>query len=531
MSPNEVVESVDKKRTDRFKLVDALFDAALDQPVEERAQWLKQACDRDVALTAEIEKLLALAEEDDEQLQPGGEMIHEVWADVAADLERHAIPQTFRTGERVGGYNLNLLGSGGMGQVYAAEDTKLGRQVALKVLPPRLNSPEYRKRFEREAKAIAALNHPNIVHLYSVEHQNDVHFLTVELVKGKTLCELVQEKGLSLSQFLEVAANVTDGLASAHERGVIHRDLKPANVMVTKEGHAKILDFGVAKLKPGEFFQASNAPADSETAEGLILGTIAYMSPEQAEGKELDHRTDLFSLGVILFEMATRIRPFQGAAIFAEILTKQPPNVSDINPQMPREVGRIVKRCLSKDRKRRYQTAFDIKNDLDELRLEVDSRSLFRPMRPDTHGRRMGIVATVVVAVVAAVVFGVYLHPGAPDRPGPVTGTFDQLTSREGQEVFPSMSPDGRFVAYAGRSESSWDIHLLRIGGRRPINPNRKIFEARKRETASLGAGEKLVLGHPLAATIGDSARCMQNLEKVLFTGPKTSDTVTFICD
>ena len=314
-------------------------------------------------------------------------------------------------------------------QVYAAEDTKLGRQVALKVLPPRMNSPEYRKRFEREAKAIAALNHPNIVHLYSVEHQNDVHFLTMELVKGKTLGELVQEKGLSLSQFLEVAANVTDGLASAHERGVIHRDLKPANVMVTEEGHAKILDFGVAKLKPGEFFQASNAPADSQTAEGLILGTIAYMSPEQAEGKELDHRTDLFSLGVILFEMATRIRPFQGesnAAIFAEILTKQPPNVSDINPRMPREVGRIVKRCLSKDRKRRYQTAFDIKNDLDELRLEVDSRSLFRPMRPDTHGRRMGIVATVVVAVVAAVVFGVYLHPGAPDRPGPVTGTFDR---------------------------------------------------------------------------------------------------------
>ena len=209
---------------------------------------------------------------------------------------------------------LEELGSGGMGTVYAAEDTKLNREIALKVLPSEAAShPERLMRFEREAQAIAALNHPNIVQVYSIEDVEDIHFITMELVRGKTLTELIPKGGLPLNKFFTVAIPLADAVAAAHQRGITHRDLKPDNMMLTAEWWLKILDFGLAKFKQELAGSGIHElPTRAATQEGRIHGTLAYMSPEQAEGKPVDHRSDIFSMGIILYEMATGQRPFRG---------------------------------------------------------------------------------------------------------------------------------------------------------------------------------------------------------------------------
>src|SRR5512143_1814881 len=212
---------------------------------------------------------------------------------------------------------LSPLGKGGMGEVYAAEDTKLHRTVALKILPSLMASdPDRRKRFEREAQAVAALNHPNIVTIYSVEEAGGVMFLTMEAVEGRTLKEILEKGPVSIDALLPIAIAVSDAMAAAHQRGITHRDLKPANVMVTPDNRVKVLDFGLAKLQEVQHLEASDQPtrlrSDDLTGEGRIIGTVAYMSPEQAEGKPVDPRADVFALGVILYEMATGQRPFKG---------------------------------------------------------------------------------------------------------------------------------------------------------------------------------------------------------------------------
>src|SRR3990172_3572461 len=282
---------------------------------------------------------------------------------------------------------LQKLGSGGMGDVYLAEDNELGRQIALKVLPPELaESEERRSRFQREAKAVAALNHPHIVTVHSVEEAQGVHFITMELVRGKTLSEVIPRKGLSLAKFFEIAIPLADAVAAAHEKGVLHRDLKPDNLMLSDEGRLKILDFGLAKLKPEAGVSGiSEQPTNARTEEGRIVGTVVYMSPEQAEGKALDSRSDIFSLGIVLYEMATGERPFQGettASVLSSILKDTPKSVTEINPALPSLVGRIVRRCLVKDAENRYQTAKDLRNELQELKREVDSGEVQESVTP-----------------------------------------------------------------------------------------------------------------------------------------------------
>ena len=468
----------------RWSRVDALFDEALDQPPESRDRWLEEACEGDIALRAEVESLLALSENDDDlrlrkTAVPAGAVMDGLWEDVVEELDRR-VKGPFEVGELVGSYRIrSVLGSGGMGQVYGAYDRKLGRGIALKVLPPRLNTTEYRRRFEREAQAIAALNHPNIVHLYSVEESRNVHFITMELVDGRTLGDLIPERGLHLKQFLELATQLADALVAAHDRGIIHRDLKPANVIVNAEGRAKILDFGVAKLEHGRFLNETSGTGestDSATADGLIIGTVSHMSPEQAEGKSLDTRTDIFSLGVTLYEMATGERPFKGesaAALLSSILTHTPPLANELNEGIPREVGAVIKKCLAKDRDRRYQSAADIKTAFEDLQFQHDSRSLFRPtMRPSERGL-FKTAAVILGALVGITLLVVYLTDGPSSRESrPLTGTFSQLTSTREPELYPSVSPDGRFVAYAARNGAGWNINLQRIGGRRTIPLN-----------------------------------------------------------
>jgi len=355
---------------------------------------------------------------------------------------------------------LRPLSTGGMGSVYLAEDTKLHRKVAIKVLTPEWASdPERFRRFQWEAQALATLNHPNIVTIYSVEEEGDVHFLTMELVEGKTLAELIPSVGMPLGQIFEIAVPLADALAAAHERGIIHRDLKPGNIMVTPEGRVKILDFGLAKNLGNGDGTAGRGIADRGhpdldtvtgdqpvTREGQMLGTIPYMSPEQLRGDPVDHRTDLFSLGIILYEMCAGQRPFQGTGwneLASSILRDQPPSVNTFNLNLPRHLGRIVRHCLEKDPKRRFQTALDLRNELAELEREIHSgelpvtrdevsaairdpgsRSSDRFRRPVFRRWELEKVLAIpaTLLVIAAVAFLIWLRTGGPDPGGPDPG-------------------------------------------------------------------------------------------------------------
>ena len=294
---------------------------------------------------------------------------------------------TLTAGARLGPYEIVApLGAGGMGEVYRARDPRLGREVAVKVLPESVAShPDRLARFEREARTVAALNHPNIVVLHSIEHADAVRFLTMELVEGQNLGALVTPGGLPLAHVLALAIPLADALAVAHERGVVHRDLKPANVMVTRDGRVKVLDFGLAKRADEvtlEATQAATLAAPISTA-GQLVGTVPYMSPEQLRGGDVDSRTDLFSFGILLHELLTGKRPFAGATqadVASAILRDVPPPVRTARADLPPDLDRIVARCLEKDPERRFQTAKDVRNELELVRRTLESGASSAPV-------------------------------------------------------------------------------------------------------------------------------------------------------
>ena len=265
----------------------------------------------------------------------------------------------------------SALGAGGMGEVYRAIDTKLGRAVALKVLPPAVaRDPERLARFEREARTVAALNHPHIVTLHSVEEEGGITFLTMELVEGDSLADRIPHGGLPLDQVLTIGAALSDALAAAHDKGIVHRDLKPANVMLTADGRVKVLDFGLAKDLRRSDQSDMSATMPGQTEVGMVMGTPAYMSPEQLAGRPVDHRTDIFSLGILLYQMSSGQRPFDGATsieLASAILRDTPPPLGNVRPDMPGALTRLVQRCLEKDRERRVQTARDVTSELHDI--------------------------------------------------------------------------------------------------------------------------------------------------------------------
>ncbi|HUE51607.1 MAG TPA: protein kinase [Terriglobales bacterium] len=276
------------------------------------------------------------------------------------------------SGAKLGPYEIHSpLGAGGMGEVYRARDTKLGRDIALKMLPAEMaQDPERLARFRREAKALAQLDHPNIVTIHSVEESDGVHFLTMQLVEGQPLDRLIPKGGLPVEQIVEIASALGDALAAAHEKGIVHRNLKPANVMVTNDGRVKVLDFGLAKDVRGANLGDATLTSASQTQVGVVMGTPAYMSPEQTSGRPLDHRTDIFSLGVVLHEMTTGRRPFEGtssAELVSAILRDTPPSVTDMRPDLPSDLARIIRRCLEKDPRHRVQTARDVSNEFRDM--------------------------------------------------------------------------------------------------------------------------------------------------------------------
>jgi eukaryotic-like serine/threonine-protein kinase len=393
-------------------------------------------------------------------------------------------------GKRLGSYEvLSPLGAGGMGEVYRARDERLGREVAIKVLPAEMASDRERlKRFEKEARSASSLNHPSIVTIYEIGQADSVSYIAMELVEGKTLRELVAGGPLPIKKLLQIGAQVAEGLSRAHEAGIVHRDLKPENVMVTKDGLAKILDFGLAKLTQPESgaSEATHAPTVSGATEpGLVMGTVGYMSPEQTLGKSVDFRSDQFSFGSILYEMATGRRAFaRGSApqTMAAIIQDEPESIAALNAKVPAPVRWIVERCLAKETRNRYASTEDLAHEIRTLHEHLPELSLPGLAAPVERIGRPGTRS--ILALLALLFASGIFYLGRRTSAAPVP-TFRRLSYRHGAVVHARFAPDGQTVVYS----AEWEGRPLELfstqldaGGTTPLNlPGADIFSISSR--------------------------------------------------
>ncbi len=386
-------------------------------------------------------------------------------------------------GSTLGHYRiLEKLGEGGMGVVYKAQDLHLDRPVALKVLPPeKVADPDRKRRFVQEAKAASALNHPHIVHIYDIDQADGTDFIAMEYVAGTTLDQRIGRHGVRLNEALKYAVQIADALAKAHAAGIVHRDLKPTNIMVSADGVVKVLDFGLAKLtEPDLGDEAATATVHMEgkplTEQGTIVGTVAYMSPEQAEGRPVDARSDIFSLGSVLYELVTGQPPFQGPSrlsTLSAILKEDPKPPSTITPAVPHDLEKLITRCLRKDPHRRWQTMADLRIALEEIKEESESGKLATPERAPARARRLvwRLAAGAGVAAIAAGIVWLATRRAPPAfelQP-------ERFTADTGITSDPEISPDGNLAAYASdrSGEGNLDIYVQHISVGQPTRLTR----------------------------------------------------------
>src|SRR5262245_4768556 len=371
---------------------------------------------------------------------------------------------------------VSLLGRGGMGEVYLAEDTALQRKVAIKVLPA--ENPEGAKRLRREAQAAAALDHPNIGAIYEVGEEQGRSFIVMQYIEGETLAARMQRLPLSLDDALSLGFEVADALAEAHGRRIIHRDIKPVNIIIDARGHAKVLDFGLArKIKSEASLGGAKDSQSLLSSPGLIVGTPAYMSPEQVRGEELDARTDIFSFGVMLYEMISGAHPFareNSAETAAAIQLLEPPPLTRYAPKVPAEIALIVNKALVKERKDRYQTIKELLNDLRPFRGEgATAGAIVKAEDPVSRIERhkMGLafaLLALVVLITVVVYFPSLIRQKFQTGPTPHR-PLAQLTYGAGLEGEPTWSPDGRFIAYSSDRSGNFDIWVQPVGGGDPV--------------------------------------------------------------
>lgn len=459
--------------SERWAKIDRLLDQAMERASETRADFLAAACAGDDELRREVESLLDAHSQSDSFLSIPA-------LDVAA---RDLAGETHLSlaGKPFGAYQvISVLGVGGMGEVYLARDERLGRKLALKLLPRRFTWDRDRiRRFEQEARAASALNHPNIITIYDIGELAGTYFIAAEYVEGQTLRQLLDRGRLRAKDTIYICSQVADALAAAHEAGLVHRDIKPENVMVRPDGYVKVLDFGLVKLtERGQLEQNPGAGDPHKTNPGTVLGTVAYMSPEQASGIEVDHRSDLFSLGVLMYELLTGVVPFKGdstASILDAIIHHQHTSLTSVSEDTTVEMERIVNRALEKDRDLRYQTASDLRAELKRLQRELDSASIKSEAAASSRSKeikRSALMTRPLLAIAAAILilaalFLVWrLSRTEPMEPSPwLAARSIQITDFPNEEFFPSLSPDGNTIVYARRSDSGWDIFTQRVGG------------------------------------------------------------------
>ncbi len=434
---------------ERWQQIETLFQAALERPSNERAAWLQQACpdnEDNQALRAEVEKLLV-------SYDAAGDFLAAPLAEslgLAKDAPRLA------QGERLAHYEIvSWLGKGGMGEVYLAMDTRLQRPVALKLLSPHLlNDAQFVRRFEAEARAASALNHPNIITVHDIGEADGAHFIATEFIEGTTLRAQLANGALPIKTALNFATQITEALAAAHAAGIIHRDIKPENVMIRPDGLVKVLDFGLAKLterETGKLVRRASGALTTATDPRILMGTLAYLSPEQARHEELDARTDLYSLGVVLHELLTGARPNHGV-----------PTLQSLPPALTR----IVSRALAPEREQRYQSAAALRDALETVELSLQTAPA-----PKWRKHAAALVAAGLLIAASAWLWRTLRASSA------ALLTFNaaaaqKLTDLPGQELFPSLAPDGQSVVYAGHNQQQGDLDIYRqaVGARTAKN-------------------------------------------------------------
>ncbi|HEU0254161.1 MAG TPA: protein kinase, partial [Pyrinomonadaceae bacterium] len=472
---------------ERWQQIKNVFNLALEYEPAQRSSFLSQACDNDEALQKEVESLLAAHEKDGSFIDSPA---FKAMVDHTPEL---------RAGQVVGTYEItSFLGRGGMGEVYVAHDKRLGRKVALKlVLSSVTKDGSHVQRFEQEARAASALNHPNIIAIYEICEVNSRLMIAAEFVEGETLRQRLSSGALSLSQVLSISIQIADALAAAHKAGIVHRDIKPENVMIRPDGYVKILDFGLAKLSDTESAElfAEAFTQKIETGSGVVIGTVGYMSPEQARGQEVDARSDIFNLGALIYEMIAGQKPFKGETpsdTFAAILKTEPAPLSHVAPETPAELVRIVTKALRKDREERFQVVKDLLLDLKALKEELDfqtrlnratdtsetkrrvssvdnfPRADVRPHRPGTLAAAGFLILLLVAASIGLYKFLTRNKPPVGLRALKMT----QITFAPGLDVFPSLSPDGKSAVYSSDQNGNFEIYVKQLspgGGELPI--------------------------------------------------------------